>query len=76
VVKGVVVVHVVTHDIHLHRMEIARRHRRPEPDRIAFDRAGDPGDTRSQEQQRAEQTLVELTRLGVLARQHLNGRQR
>ena len=76
VVEGVVVVHVVTHDIHLHRMEVARRHRRPEPDRITVDRAGEPGDTSSQEQQRAQQTLVEPTRLGVVARQHLDSRQR
>jgi hypothetical protein len=74
--ERVVMVHVVTHDIHLHRMEVARRHCRPEPDRITVDRAGEPGDTSSQEQQRAQQTVIEPTRFGVVAREHFDSRQR
>jgi hypothetical protein len=74
--EGMIVVNVLTHDVHLHWMEIARRHRRPEPDRITVDRAGEPGYTSSQEQQRAQQTVVEPTRLGVVARPHLDRRRR
>ena len=59
VVEGVVVVDVVIHDVHLHRVQVAGRHRGPEPDRITVGRAGDPGHTGGKEQQRAEQTLVE-----------------
>ena len=48
----------------------------PEPDRITVDCAGNSGDTSSQEQQRPQQTFVEPARLGVVARQHLDRRQR
>ena len=76
VVEGVVVVDVVVHDVHLDRVQVAGRHRGPEPDRTTVGRAGDPGDTGGKEQQRAEQSLVEQFELGAAARQHLGSRQR
>ena len=76
VVEGVVVVDVVIHDVHLDRVQVAGRHRGPEPDRTTVGRAGDPGDTGGKEQQRAEQSLVEQFELGAAARQHFGSRQR
>ena len=75
-VEGVVVVDVVIHDVHLDRVQVAGRHRGPEPDRTTVGRAGDPGDAGGKEQQRAEQTLVERFGLGAAARQYLGSRQR
>ena len=58
---------VVVHHVPVDRVQVAGRHRGPEPDRTTVGRAAVPGGTGGKEQHRAEQSLVEQLELGAAA---------